>query len=147
MVDNSDNTYQPDEDNVQMSQGSFAPDATPVCPKCLRPCHPLQYYCQNCDSGEPINPLAAYMPYVRLRYMYSIFGTMWRKVEDNKADLSSVILLTPLMVFLAPIILYIGPPVIIYRLCREPRLRTHAAIGLLVIIVALLILFIFLMLS
>jgi len=35
-------------------------DAWPICLKCLKPCHPLQYYCDKCDSNNVINPLASY---------------------------------------------------------------------------------------
>jgi hypothetical protein len=43
-------------------------DARPVCFKCLRPCDRLQYYCGVCGSSEAINPLASYMPFVRIPF-------------------------------------------------------------------------------
>ena len=59
----------------------FIPDdAQPLCRKCLNPCHPLQNYCGNCDSNEAINPLASYVPFVRIRFVYGMFGKMWRSV-------------------------------------------------------------------
>lgn len=54
------------------------PDARPLCRSCLQPCNPLQYYCTNCDSNEAINPLASYMPYVRIRFNLGIFVKLCR---------------------------------------------------------------------
>ena len=56
----------------------------PVCPKCLNPVHPQQYYCDNCDSNQAVNPMATYLPFVNIRFMCGIFGTMWRKIWYEK---------------------------------------------------------------
>ena len=75
----SEPTVRPDDD--------FVPDdALPLCSKCLKPCHPLQYYCDKCDSYDAINPLTPYIPYVNIWFNYNIFFTMWRKLcgEDEK---------------------------------------------------------------
>ena len=66
-------------------EDEFVPaDALPICPKCLSCCHPLQYYCHNCDSNEVINPLASYMPFVRIRFNVGMFGKLWRKIWRNQ---------------------------------------------------------------
>ncbi len=54
--------------------------ALPVCPKCFRPCDPLQNYCNSCGSDEVINPLASYIPFVRIRYNYNGLLNMWRYI-------------------------------------------------------------------
>lgn len=66
----------------------FIPEgAWPICPKCLKPCHPLQFYCHNCDSNEAINPLASYMPFVRIRFNTGMFGKMGRSIWYDKDTL------------------------------------------------------------
>jgi hypothetical protein len=60
------------------------PDAKPLCPCCLQPCNPLQYYCTNCGCNEAINPLTTYMPYIRLRFNIGIFVKLYRRAYDRK---------------------------------------------------------------
>jgi len=63
-------------------------DARPLCPKCLKPCHPLQNYCDSCDSNDVINPLASYMPFVRIRFNIGMLGKMWRVIwYDEEASI------------------------------------------------------------
>ncbi|MFB0525225.1 MAG: hypothetical protein ACETVZ_06760 [Phycisphaerae bacterium] len=59
-------------------------DALPLCPNCLKPCNPLQNYCVNCDSNEVINPLASYMPFVRIRFNIGMVVKAWRKMLYDK---------------------------------------------------------------
>ena len=59
-------------------------DALPVCMKCLKPCHPLQYYCDKCDSNDAINPLTPYIGFVNIRFNYGIFLTMWRRAFHDR---------------------------------------------------------------
>jgi len=59
-------------------------DSKPLCPKCLTPCHPLQYYCHNCDSNEAINPLSSYMPFVRIRFNVGMVAKAWREMLYDK---------------------------------------------------------------
>jgi hypothetical protein len=70
-----------DMTRTEQVDDDFIPaDAQPVCMKCLRPCHPLQYYCDKCDSNDVINPLASYMPIERIRFQCGFYGDMWRVV-------------------------------------------------------------------
>jgi hypothetical protein len=78
---------EPAEDDELGEEGDdeFIPDdAQPLCPKCLRPCEPLQYYCGSCDSNEAINPLASYMPFVRIRFHIGMAVKAWRKTLYDK---------------------------------------------------------------
>jgi len=45
-------------------------DALPLCAKCLKPCKPLQYYCDKCGSYDAINPLTPYIGFVNIRFNY-----------------------------------------------------------------------------
>ena len=63
----------------------FVPaDALPLCPKCLRPCNPLQNYCEHCDSDKVINPLASYMPFVRIRFNVGMLVKLGRSILYDK---------------------------------------------------------------
>ena len=72
------------EEAEQLDDESIPDDARPVCVKCLEPCHPLQHYCVNCDSNEVINPLASYMPFVRIRFNIGMVAKTWRKMLYDK---------------------------------------------------------------
>ena len=72
------------EDAGDLDDEFIPAGAWPVCFKCLKPCHPLQFYCDSCDSNEVINPLASYMPFVRIRFECGIYGKIWRKVLYDK---------------------------------------------------------------
>jgi hypothetical protein len=114
--------------------GELGPDARPICPKCLKPVDTKNYYCPYCGSDEPINPLAAYMPFVRLRYMYSISGAMWRRLWDGQTDLFMSLLFVLLIIAFAPILLIVGTPIVGYKLLRNVKLQNPRSIGLLIII-------------
>jgi len=118
----------------------FGPDAKPLCPKCLKPVDPKNYYCPYCGSNEPINPLAAYMPFVRLRYMYSVFGTMWRRLWDGKTGFFVSLLFVLLIIVFAPILLIVGTPIAGYRLLRNVKLQNPRSISFLIIITIIVVL-------
>jgi hypothetical protein len=86
-------------------------DARPVCLKCLKPCHPLQHYCDRCDSNDVINPLASYMPFVRIRFMCGFYGNMWRKVLcDKEASIILRLICLFMTIAFAPILIIVGLP-------------------------------------
>jgi len=63
----------------------FIPDnALPLCPNCLEPCDPQQNYCERCGSNEVVNPLASYMPFVRIRFNIGMVAKAWRKMLYDK---------------------------------------------------------------
>ena len=78
-----------DEGTNQLDDEFVPDDARPLCPNCLKPCHPLQNYCDNCDSNEVINPLASYMPWVRIRFNVGMVVKVWRKMlYDQEASIA-----------------------------------------------------------
>jgi len=54
----------------------------PVCLKCLHPFSPGTHYCENC--GEAVGQLTPYIPFVNIRFNYSIFGNMWKHIWRRK---------------------------------------------------------------
>lgn len=118
----------------------FVPeDSLPVCPKCLTPCHPLQNYCGNCDSNEAINPLASYMPFVRIRFVYGTFGKMWRKIwyDKDTSVINRLFCLFMIIVF-APVFLVLGLPFFLTVKIKPPFLQNVVTIILYIIALILL---------
>ena len=116
----SEPTVRPDDD--------FVPDdALPLCSKCLKPCHPLQYYCDKCDSYDAINPLTPYIPYVNIWFNYNIFFTMWRKLcgEDEKPIIIRLFYLLFIVAFFR-IMVVVGIPT--YLICKIPQRHMRNAI-------------------
>ncbi len=73
----------------QVDDDFIPDDALPLCPNCLKACHPLQNYCDVCDSNEVINPLASYMPFVRIRFNIGMVAKTWQKMlYDQKASIT-----------------------------------------------------------
>ena len=117
-------------------------DARPLCFKCLKPCHPLQYYCDSCDSNNVINPLASYMPFVRIRFRCGFCGDMWRKVLYDK---EASIILRSLCLFMtiafASILIIVGLPLFLIDKIENPNLRRTVEKVFYILLVSLLILY------
>ena len=117
-------------------------DARPVCIKCLKPCHPLQNYCYNCDSNDVINPLASYMPYERIRFRCGFCGDMWRVVLYGK---EASIILWSICLFLtiafAPILIIVGLPLFLIEKIENPNLQRTLKTVFYVILLPLLMIF------
>ena len=119
--DNNNTELENLEEFGQLDDDFIPADALPVCPKCLRPCRPLQYYCLNCDSNETINPLASYMPFVRIRFHTGIYGKMWRRIwYDKETPLIAKLFFLFMIISFAPILLMVGLPlVLIYKISKH----------------------------
>jgi len=105
---------EPDQENTD--------DAVPVCPKCLRPCNPLDYYCPHCGSNEAINPLAPYISFVNIRFNVGIFGKLWNRCFFERAAWWKKILYLFLLVFWIPWAV-LGLPFVWLEKIRDERKR------------------------
>ena len=128
---------------VERVDDEFIPaDARPLCLKCLKPCHPLQYYCDKCDSNNVINPLASYMPFVRIRFWCGFCGDMWLKLLYDK---EASIILRSLCLFLtiawAPILIIVGFPLFLIEKIENPELQRTVETVFYILLVPLLILY------
>jgi hypothetical protein len=127
---------------VERVDDEFIPtDALPLCLKCLKLCNPLQNYCDSCDSNDVINPLASYMPYVRIRFECGIYGKMWRKVLYDK---EASIIFRSLCMFLtfafAPILIIVGLPLFFIGKIENPQYeKTFETVFYLLLLMLLLI--------
>lgn len=106
------NDSQPIDTDTNIDNNYLSDDAKPLCPNCLQPCDPLQYYCPNCGSNQPINPLTPYIAFVNIRFNYDIFLTMWRKTfcEKQTTIPGRIFFLITLAIFL-PTFLIVGLPI------------------------------------
>ena len=122
------------EEAEQLDDDFIPNDAQPLCPKCLRPSHPLQHYCDNCDSNAVINPMASYLPFVRIRFNFGGFCIMWRKIWYDK-DTSTICRLFYLfmIIIFAPVMLIIGLPLLLIGQIENPELRGTASTAFLVL--------------
>jgi len=126
----------------QVNDDFIPADAWPLCPKCLKPCHPLQNYCYNCDSNDVINPLASYMPIERIRLQCGFYGDMWRVVLYDK---EASIILRSLCLFMtiafAPILIIVGLPLFLIGKIENLNFQRKIKIVFYVLLLTLLILF------
>jgi len=130
------------EEAEQLADEFIPADARPLCPKCLKPCHPLQNYCDSCDSNDVINPLASYMPFVRIRFRCGFCGDMWRKVLYDK---EASIILRSLCLFMtiafASILIIVGLPLFFIDKIENPELQRTVETVFYILVAALLIIF------
>ena len=128
---------------VEQVDDEFIPvDARPVCLKCLKPCHPLQYYCDKCDSNNAINPLTPYIGFVNIRFNYDIFLTMWRRIfHDRDTSVAARLFYLCMLTMLVPMILVMGLPLLLVFIIPRST-RKMIIITLCIVAVVLLIFFI-----
>lgn len=127
----------------------FIPDdARPICPRCLKPCHPLQHYCNNCDSNDAINPLTPYIAFVNIRFNYGIFITMWRKTwYDRNTPIISRLFFLFMITMFVPQFLVMGLPLLLVYKIPEMKLQKLTVITLYVIAIILLVVLLLYLLS
>ncbi|MBN2138869.1 MAG: hypothetical protein JW720_13760 [Sedimentisphaerales bacterium] len=121
MPEKSKNDPSPPEDSQisRLDDEAIPNDARPICAKCLRPCHPLQYYCDRCASNDAINPLTPYIGYVNIRFCYDIYCTMWRKIfSDRDTSIANKLLYAVFIVLYCPVVVVVGLPALL--ICKVP---------------------------
>lgn len=140
---NNDNFQALDLNEVGDFDDDFLPDdAQPLCPKCLTPCRPLQYYCPYCDSNDAINPLTPYIAFLNIRFNYDIFCTMWRKIwYDKHTWMVSRMFYLLMIALFVPFFLVLGLPVLLAGKIAQPGLRNATTLLLCLIAIILLALF------
>ena len=82
-----------------------------LCPECLEPIDPLVYYCEKCGNASA--QVTPYIPYVNIKYNYSIFGRLWRKVWYEESGLLMKVVSLSVIVTIAPIML-VGLPFVVW---------------------------------
>ena len=64
------------DSDVDVNPESNREGAQPLCLQCLAPSDPLQHYCEEC--GEAVGLFTPYIPFVNIRFNYSVFGRLWK---------------------------------------------------------------------
>ena len=116
--------------------------ARPVCSKCFKPCHPLQNYCDSCDSNQVINPLASYMPLERIPFVCGFFGDMWRLfLYGKEASILKRILCIFLVIAFSPILIIVGLPLFLIDKIENPKLQRKSKTLFYILLVTILIIY------
>jgi hypothetical protein len=139
-----DNPPAQESTEIERFDDDFVPDdARPLCPRCLTPCRPLQYYCHNCGSNDAINPLTPYIAFLNIRFNYDIFCTMWRRIwyDEHSLMVSRLFYLLMITAFV-PVIVVFGLPLLFIGRIPQPALRAATTIFLCIIAVVLFVLFV-----
>ena len=141
---NSDNSGAPEPNEVEDFDDDFVPDdAWPLCPKCLTPCRPLEYYCPYCDSNDAINPLTPYIPFLNIRFNYDIFCTMWRKIwYDQHTSMVRRMFYLLMIALFVPFFFVLGLPFVFVGKIPQFGLRNTTIVLLCLIVIVLLALFV-----
>lgn len=98
--------------------------ALPLCPHCLTPCSPHDYYCPNCGSNAPINPLATYMPLESIRFEAGLYGRLWRKCWSPETHLIERISYILFFLLFSPIFLLMGLVILVCQKLRPCKTKT-----------------------
>jgi len=132
-----------DYEEAEQVDDEFIPaDARPLCPKCLKPCHPLQHYCNSCDSNDAINPLTPYMPFLNIRFNMGMFGKLWRRIwYDKDTSIMRKLFFLFVITYGAPILLIVGLPLFLIGKIPGPELRKITVVAFYIIAVLLLMIF------
>ena len=93
-------------------------EGQPLCPKCLEPFSPMEYYCRKC--GGPVGKLTPYIPFVNIPFNYSVFGKMWQKVWYEESGLPMKVACLFFMVLFVPI-MFLGLPFLIWDKFHKRR--------------------------
>ena len=94
-------------------------ESTPLCPRCLAPVDPLRYYCR---CGEPIGQFTPYIPFVNIRFNYSIFGVVWRRLWARGTRLNARLGYFAMLALFAPV-MFVGIPFVLRDWWRSRAAR------------------------
>ena len=146
MNERNDDNSRAEEFNEGEGLGDdFVPDdALPLCPRCLRPCRPMQYYCPYCGSNDAINPLTPYIAFLNICFNYDIFITMWRKIwYDRHTSIIRRLFYLLMVTAFVPVIVVFGLPLLFVGKIPQPQLRNATTILLCIVAMVLLVFFVF----
>ena len=98
-------------------------EGQPLCPGCLEPVNPIDYYCPKC--GAAAGQLTPYIPFVNIRFNYSIYGRLWQKVWYEKTGLLMKIFSLALIVIFVPFML-VGLPFVVWDKLKKTNTDVEA---------------------
>ncbi|MBT3379409.1 MAG: hypothetical protein HN742_32805 [Lentisphaerae bacterium] len=91
-----------------------------LCENCLSPrASPDQHYCPTC--GNATGDFTRYIPFVNIRFNYSLLPALWRKLTSTDEPLRSRIIALLVLLLIAPAMLAVGVPFLLYaKLWKKP---------------------------
>ena len=102
------------DSDVELNPESEGEPEQPLCSRCLTPYDPLQHYCEEC--GEAVGLFTPYIPFVNIRFNYSIFGRLWQTLwYDPSAGWVTRLGYFLLIVLIVPVMFLALPFVIIAK--------------------------------
>jgi len=97
-----------------------ADEATPVCPHCLEPIAPNQYYCGKC--GESVGQLTGILPFINIRFQALFIGALWRKAWHDRKTPAGIRIFCGIIAFLLfPPVMLIALPFVLWEKCRSHK--------------------------
>ena len=88
-------------------------DAQAHCPHCLEPITPADYYCPGC--AKPVGQLTGYLPLISVPFEVQFLAGMWRTIWSANAHWGMRVLCAVIIVAIAPFMVIIGLPVVLWR--------------------------------
>lgn len=84
-------------------------DGIPLCPQCMRPVNPNNYYCPHC--GGATGTFTPYLPFVNIPFNTSVYWRVIDRTLGRRLGLAVLALLIFLMLFANPELLLVVLPV------------------------------------
>jgi len=110
-------TVLPDPWDKEIDKQELEDSSIPICLNCTKPVeNPNLHYCPHC--GNVTGEYTRYIPFVNIQFNYSIFGSLWKKLNDSKISLPVRIIYLFLIMILAPIMLIVGIPVTLFYIIK-----------------------------
>jgi hypothetical protein len=89
-----------------------------VCDNCLTPVSATdQHYCPVC--GNATGDFTRYMPFVNIRFNYSLLATLWLKVRSPEVRLRTKVVAIVVILICAPLMILVGLPILLYGKLRK----------------------------
>ncbi len=105
------------------TEGELAEGAKPVCPNCLKELDPRQNYCENCGSEQVNNPLASYMPFESIKYIYGTLSRAWVKAWKFEYSWSVSVLSIIFIGLYWPIVIVLSIPPFLTGWIKDEKVR------------------------
>ena len=112
------------DSDIELNSESEGEGEQPLCPHCLAPSDPLQHYCEEC--GEAVGRFTPYIPFVNIRFNYSVFGKLWQGLWYDPSKGSGTRLFYFLLIVLIAPVMFLALPFVIIAKRRNRDMQSDA---------------------
>jgi len=102
-LQNGGKSNSPGISNSEPNPQERAEEPVPVCPHCLHPVDPRDYYCPHC--GEDVGRFTPYLPFINIPFTCNFLARIWHKLFDRSAGILTRVFCLCLVILFAPILL------------------------------------------